>query len=150
MDYDCVGKIARFSHFVGALMLFAMAILKFTQMNFTNSEFVIDIYYILFGILIVLIEFGIQKVIDQFYFMNYSFGKALFSGFIATLCYGTSYWAQLIVAIFFTVACAGFLLLGFMFNSQEQQNVQKSPDPAKPEEAKAKEMDNNKLPAPQV
>ena len=93
-----------------------------------------------------------QKIIDQFYFMNYSFGKALFSGFIATLTF-SSYWLQLAVAIFFATACGGFIVLGLLYTKQESENAPaKAPGnvEAKPGEVKKEQELENKLPAPQV
>ena len=152
MSYEGVSRIARICHILGAVLLFVMSIIGFAQLNFTSTQFVMYVYYIFFGVLIIFVELGFTKVIEQFYFMNYSFGKALFAGFVATLCYGTNYWVKLAVAIFFTIASGGFLILGMMFTSEETKNaVQKAPsgEENKPAEQKGREMDN-KLPAPQV
>ncbi len=159
-NYDSVKRVARICHFVGAVLLFLMSIVRFSQLNFTSTEFILCVYYIFFGVLIIFVELGFEFITSKFFFMNYSFGKALFAGFVATLCYGTSYWVQLAVAIFFTVACLGFLVMGFMFTSQEAENV-KPKDPAAADANKnapaapatsnnQREADNMKLPAPQV
>ncbi len=166
--YELIRKIARICHFVGAVILFLMAGYRFIKFDFTSTEFILCVYYVLFGLLIIFTELGFQFMIKHFFFMNYSFGKALFAAFVATLCYGTSYWVQLAVAIFFTVACAGFLVMGFIYTSEENEAAKanspdadpKDPQPAasaaaapaaaSTTDSKQREMDNMKLPAPQV
>ena len=153
VSYDTIRKITIVCHCLGALLLFIISVVRFVQFDFTSSTFVLSIYYILFGLIIVCCEIGFAKVLEQFYFMNYSFGKALFAGFIATLTF-TLYWLQLAVSIFFMVACAGFIILGLFYTSAETDKaVQKSPaqeeGKADSEPKKEQEMDNQ-LPAPQV
>jgi len=171
VDYEKVRKVAIVCHFIGAGLLFLTSILRFVSFNFTSTEFILSIYYILFGAIIILTELGYQRILEQFYFLNFSFGKAGFSLFIATLLFNLSNWFQILVSIFFLVAGLGFLIIGCFFMSEEREKAvpkqvsssapqidNKLPvgNDAQKDAEKPKEIEmvnvhgNNQLPAPQV
>ena len=118
IEYSTVKFVARICHFVGAGLLLLLGIMEFARLDFIATTFFMNIYYILFGIVIVLTELGFQRVIDNFYFMRFYFGKSFFCGFIGILCFGSSYWVRLLTAIFFVVACIAFLILGFFYRKE--------------------------------
>lgn len=157
MDYEKLKKIVKVCHFVGAGLLLFVGIAEFVRMNAFSGDFFLNVYFILFGGLIVLTELGFSFVFDFFYFMRFSLGKAFFAGFIAILSYGSTYWPRLLTAIFFTVAFVGFLILGIVYWKKERdeaegsdgsQGTQATPPTSKPEEP-SKPADPG-LPAPQV
>ena len=136
MNYEHVKKVAKICHFVGAGLLVFMAIMEFTKGSFNVGEFFLNVYYILFGILIALVEIGFERVMKHFYFMKFSFGKAFFAVFIAILCFGSTYWARILCGVFFSAACVGFVIIGFFFRAQELAEInenQPNADPAKPQ-----------------
>ena len=160
MSYETVKKVAQIWHGVGAILLFVTSILKIAQFNINQAiDYIMTAYYILFGILIVLIEFGVPKVLQVFYFMNFSFGKALSCAFIATMTFNLHDTMQLITTIFFFIAALGFLIIGFCFCGKEAEEAAKnapqsageSPAPAAAtSDGKGQPEMHNDLPAPQV
>ncbi len=147
VDYAKVRQFTVFVHCIGSVLLFITSISRFFQLDFSSTTFVLSIYYIGFGVLIILSELRIERVLRHFYFMNFSFGKAVFAGFVATLTFSLSLF-QLVVGSFFIVACGGFLILGFIYTRQEAKDAVPKPRPS----SAAEKPDEQKLPAggPQI
>ena len=137
VDYARVRMIVKFAHIAGAILLFVIAVIQFAQLNFSQMKFIMLIYYILFGILIILIELGFGAVLRYFYFMYYSWGKAVFAFFVATLIFTKDQWWQLASSIIFFIAAAGFIVLGFVYRSEEAEEAAKHLPPPKEGEAAA-------------
>ena len=123
VNYDCIRKTGKVFYCLGALLLFLLAVLRFAQLDFTNTQFVIYVYYIGFGILIILIEMELGKVLDNFYFMRWAWGKGGFATFIATLCFNLDYWIQIMVWIFFACASIFFFVIGCCYFSEEKERI---------------------------
>ena len=132
LNYEKIKKVAKYSHFVGAGLLFITSVMRLFTLNFKAIEVLLSIYYVLFGLIIIMSELKYQRVLTHFYFMNFSFGKAIFAGFIATMVFSFE-WIQLATFVFFLVACCGFIVLGVLFSKQEIAEVTESPSSVPPE-----------------
>ena len=154
MNYEKIKKVAKICHLVGAALLLLVGISEFFRVDVFRGDFFLNIYFILFAGLIVLVEFDFKIAFEYFYFMKFSFGKSLFAGFIALLCFGSSYWIRILVGVFFCVACIGFLIMGASFGKNEKDEAESQSNPStvsstsKPEDAP--KASDPKLPAPQV
>eukprot|EP00826_Nyctotherus_ovalis_P000538 TRINITY_DN0_c699_g1_i2.p1 TRINITY_DN0_c699_g1~~TRINITY_DN0_c699_g1_i2.p1 ORF type:complete len:167 (+),score=50.80 TRINITY_DN0_c699_g1_i2:37-501(+) len=154
MDYEKIKKVVKICHFVGAGLLLFLGIAEFTRIDVFSGDFFLNLYFILFGGLIVFTELGFSFVFEYFYFMKFSFGKCFFAGFIAIITFGSTYWVRLLTAIFFTVACFGFLILGIFYGKKELADEEGGEaKPNAPENKPAAETNKPadlQLPAPQV
>ena len=152
--YSKIKMIVKICHLVGAGLLLLLGISELTKVTGFNSDLFLNIYFILFGAIIALVEFNIEFIFTCVYFMKFSFGKSLFAGFIAILSYGSTYWIRLLTAIFFTVACIGFLILGIFYSKKEMEGEEAEKagtGEKKPEEKQAEsKKEDDRLPAPQV
>ncbi len=152
LEYSTVRMIAKGAHFVGAILLFVTSITKFLMFNFLKTEFVMTLYYMLFGLIIITVELGIKLVLNQFYFMNFSFGKALFAGFVGSITFTTGYWLQLLLSAFFFAACLFFIILGCLCRSPElsEFNQNNPSGAAKAPAAQEMKAQDQRLPAAQA
>lgn len=161
VDYEKVKRAAKLCHFAGAGLLFVTSIMRIISLSFNGLDFLLSLYYIFFGLIIVGTELRMPKVLTYFYFMNFSFGKAIFAGFVATIVFSSDI-IQIATFVFFLVACCGFIVLGALFTKKEMEDaipkrldsqteskpeVEQKTEPAKGTE-QAKVQDN--LPAPMV
>jgi hypothetical protein len=92
----------------GAIGLIIIAILRFTAVNTpTIHEAIINFYYFFFGLIIILSQMSVHKVVDNFRFLNYYWGKCLFSFFLASLSFSnkTESLIKWLLSIYF-FACA--------------------------------------------
>ncbi len=126
-NYPCLIKFSKFFHAAGAVLLFVISIIKFAQFNFQTTEFILTIYYIFFGILIILVELGLGRVLDNFHFMRFAFGKMLFAIFMAGITFTLSYWLQAIVSVFFMIAAVFFGMIGCCYYKEEKEIAEDHP-----------------------
>ena len=157
VDYEKIKSVAKLCHFAGAGLLFLTSIMRFITFNFKGIDFLLSLYYIFFGLIIIGTELRMDKVLTYFYFMNFSFGKAIFAGFIATMVFSSD-WIQLATFAFFLVACCGFLVLGALFTKKEMEDAipktldsqsESKPETSQKAEGKGTDKQDN-LPAPIV
>ena len=127
MSYEAIKKVAAICHIVGAGLLVIMSVINFAQFNFTSIDFVLTIYYILFGAIIVFCELGINFVLKNFYFMNFFLGRAIFCTFVACITFQTDYWLKILISVFFIVAAVCFVFLGFCYSAEEATIEEKNP-----------------------
>ena len=125
MEYNTIRMVAKLMNYGGAILLFVTSIMKFLTFNFMKTEFILNLYYILFGLIIFAVELGIRPVLTQFYFMNFSFGKALFAGFVGSITFTISYWLQTVLSSFFFAACLFFFILGCVCHKAESEDLSK-------------------------
>ena len=108
--------------------MIAIAILKFTAVSTSSvHEAIIDCYYLFFGIVTVLSQLNFKRISDQFRFINYYWGKALFSLFLASLSFSgqTQSFTTYILSIYFMICALCFLALIFCDSKADKRQAKK-------------------------
>lgn len=76
---------------VGAILLVLLGVSRFMSGLITSpSEFILSIYYFIFGVILVLAELQLPFIMRYITFLYYSWGKALLDFFIGSLCFSFS------------------------------------------------------------
>jgi len=105
----------------GAILLFIISVLEFARLDITHTKIIMTVYYILFGVLIILFELKLTRVLDQFHFMRFALGKCLWCFFLTGLLFSIDYWLQIVVFIFFAVAGVFYGIIGIIFRNEERE-----------------------------
>ena len=103
------------------------AIKEYNQESRAFSGFTLSAYLILFGVMIILVEFTIMRARAWFYFLNFTWGKSLFSLFIAVLVLGSGRsvrWLDVLMAFWFIPISILFLLMYFAYRTTESAQVE--------------------------
>lgn len=98
----------------GAIGLIVIAILRFTAVNTpTIHDAIINLYHFFFGLIIILAQMNVHKVVDNFRFLNYYWGKCLFCFFLASMSFSnkTESFERWVLSIYFFACAACFLAL---------------------------------------
>jgi len=108
--------VTKFMFIGGALGLLLISFLRFTAVDTpTVHEAILNFYYLFFGIIMLLSQCNVHKVVDQFRFLNYYWGKCLFSLFLASMSFSnkTESFVRWVLSVYF-ISCAGcFLALAY-------------------------------------
>ena len=65
-----------------------LGVFQFITFDITNArQFILSLYYILFGILVCLSEMSCEKLMSCFYFLKFYLGKGLFFIFLASITF---------------------------------------------------------------
>jgi hypothetical protein len=104
----------KYMFFGGACALVGLSILKLLTVDAASlHEVIMNLYVGFLGFLTLAINLNMQKVQDQFRFMNYYWGKAIFCLFLASMAFSSKVdtFIQYCVAIYFSIAATFFVYL---------------------------------------
>jgi hypothetical protein len=114
--------------FGGSLGLVALSILRFTAVDHeTIHEVLMNVYYCFLGVLTVSINLNLQKVQDNFRFMNYYWGKSCYCLFLSSMAFSTNVEAfiQYVMTFYFMVAALLFLYLSVADRETDKDQYKK-------------------------
>ena len=109
-------------------MLIAAAIVRFAYVTRIKSfaGIVLTIYLLLFAAIFICTELSVLRCRTWFYFLNFGWGKALFSFFIACLCLGSAKavtWLDILVGIYFLLLTLVLPLISIIYFGKEHEYV---------------------------
>jgi hypothetical protein len=84
----------------------------------------LTIYLLIFAAIFILTELSVLKCRTWFYFLNFGWGKAIFSLFIACLCLGSAnavIWLDILVGIYFLFLALVFPLISVIYLGTERE-----------------------------
>lgn len=117
--YSKFMKVTKGIQILAALLLIVLAIVRFTDIAQleTFSLWIITIYFVLFGLVMLIFEFEIKRVKAYFYFMNFCFGKAIFDFFIGCMVLSGEIhsWLEIPIAVVFFAATLALILIGICY-----------------------------------
>ena len=94
----------------------------------------LSFYVILFGAMIFLVELSLMNARNWFYFLNYNWGRAIFSLFIALFLLGSATawrWLDVVISIWSMILSLVFLVFHLCHNDKEKEYVKKLDNKAK-------------------
>eukprot|EP00347_Sterkiella_histriomuscorum_P012644 403367780 len=114
--------------FGGAVGLVVIAALRFTAVEGQSiHSAIMNCYYLFFGVITALTQLNVHKVADQFRFLNYYWGKGIFSLFLASISFSNKEEAflQWIMTIYFFTTAALMFILAVIDKSRDLEQLQK-------------------------
>jgi hypothetical protein len=108
-------------------VLSIVRLVKITELQ-TFSLVMITIYFVLFGLFLLAVEFGLKRIKVSFYFLNFCWGKALFDFFIGCMAVSSALgsWVEIPIAIVFFLATLFLLIIGVCYRKEESARVEKA------------------------
>ena len=103
------------------MLVFSIVRIAFIDAG-TFAGFMISVYWVLFGIMFIMVEFNLKKSRMWFYFLNGSLGKGLFHVFLFLTCFGSGgeqVWVDVFLAIIFAFTAPIFFLMTCFFKDLE-------------------------------
>ena len=100
--------------FTAAGLLITYGILSFTVMTTQINYLILQIYYFLFAILILLGEFNIKSTLKMFGFLGNVFGKGLFLILIGISMFAETFTFKMIVAIVLLLIGVVYIVFSFI------------------------------------
>ena len=100
---------------------------QYRKQPHTFAGFTLSLYLIIFGIMLLLVELSLMHARAWFYFLNFAWGKSLFSIFIALFLLGSARsvrWLDVLVAVWFIVLSLLFFVMFLAYRTSEQAHVQ--------------------------
>ena len=77
------------------------------------------------GLIFILNEIGIKKVVKQFNFLQFFFGKTFFCFFLGLMCFNRHKWFSWACSILFFISGFFYLMLSFIFLKEEKKKLRK-------------------------
>ncbi len=114
--------------FISAIILIAASIVRFAYVTRIKSfaGIVLTIYLLIFAAIFICTELSLLRCRTWFYFLNFGWGKAFFSFFIACLCLGSAkavIWLDILVGIYFLCLTLVLLLISMVYCGKEHEHV---------------------------
>lgn len=98
---------------VCGICLIGIALHKFVAFDIGNPvDFFLAIYYILFGVLLMLCEMPFNWIIKHFSFLGYYIGRGIFLLFLGTLIFDVRIWWYIMIACFMFLTAVIYILIG--------------------------------------
>ena len=104
------------------------------------TSFMVSVYWALFGLMFICVEFNIKKSRILFHFLNSSLGKGFTHIFMFLLCFGSGNahnWVDVLLAVLFSFTSTIFFIMHCCFKDQEPlyiesliSGVRQAPEPA--------------------
>ena len=99
---------------VCGLGLIGIGLLKLASFSFDRFlDIMLSVYFVLFGILLILMELPFPKLLTCFSFLGYYLGKAIFLLFCGTLMFGWE-WYEICLSICLFIASLLYFMLTCM------------------------------------
>ena len=134
-------KICRVVQIANAAVLIVTGLVRIFMVKAYSGEshafagFTLSVYLILFGVMLLLVELTIMRARAWFYFLNFGWGKSLFSLFIALFVLGSGRavrWLDVLLAVYFIIISIFFLFVYL---------AKRTAEPAYVEDTLIKQMD---------
>lgn len=114
--------------FISAIVLIAASIVRFAYVTRIKSfaGIVLTIYLLIFAAIFICTELSVLRCRTWFYFLNFGWGKAIFSFFIACLCLGSAravIWLDILVGIYFLLLALVLPLISIIYYGKEHEHV---------------------------
>ena len=120
--------ISKFLFISGAIGLIALAVIRFIFVD-TNSihAAIMNLFFIFFGVIIALHSFGLQKLQDQFRFINYHSGKCILSFVLSSMAFSKDQelFMQLLICGYWGIVGIIFLILCFIDKEHDKKQREK-------------------------
>ena len=118
--------LTKFLFIVGGMGLVLISAIRITLVeSLTVHEAILDGYYLFLGIVVGLSQMNIRAITCNFRFLNYHWGKCLFSLFLASMSFGSGskqehiQWIHYLVTIYFFMVGILFLLLSIVDSKRD-------------------------------
>lgn len=108
----------------GSLGLIVVAALRFTLVDSESvHEIIINCFYLLFGLIVILIQLNVERVIAKVRFSQYYWGKCLLSLFLASMAFSNSVepFLQYIISVYFLILACLFAILACLDRKRDKQ-----------------------------
>lgn len=128
MPFEKAQLAQKVIQFISAFVLIAASIVRFAYVTRIKSfaGIVLTIYLLIFAALFICTELSVLRCRIWFYFLNFGWGKAIFSFFIACLCLGSAkavIWLDILVGIYFLLLALVFPLISIVYFGKEHEYV---------------------------
>ena len=120
--------------FAGSLGLISISAIRFTVVETqTIHEAILNCYFLFLGICQALSMMNIGFIKRNFRFINYNWGKSLYSFFLCTISYSTDEkaWIQYVMSVYFFFCGICLLFLAFWFRNRDQELSEKDEEEMK-------------------
>ena len=111
-----------------AAFLIILSVVRILFMDHNSiTSFMVSVYWALFGLMFICVEFDIKKSRLWFYFLNSSLGKGLTHIFMFLLCFGSGdahNWVDVLLAILFSFTATAFLIMHCFFKELEPTYIE--------------------------
>ena len=90
-------------------------------------DLMVSIYFELFAVMFIMVEFNIAGGRTKFYFFNSSLGKGIFYAFLFLFCYANArngaIWIDVFLSVIFFILSVLMILIFVIFRQQEAAHV---------------------------
>ena len=97
------------------LLIFAIVRIAFIESE-TFTGFMISVYWVIFGVIFILVELNVKKSRMWFNFLNSSLGKGLFHVFLFLSCFGSGaspIWVDVLLAVILAFTAPIFFVMTY-------------------------------------
>ena len=109
---DRYGLVLRVITFLCGIALIILGIIGFVTFSFSGVRgFFLNVYYILFGILVCFSEMPCEKLLSCFFFLRFYLGKALFFLFLGSITFTWDPVYYLVISITYFAASGFYFFL---------------------------------------
>ena len=129
MPFEKAQLIQKVIQFISAIVLIIASIVRFAYVTRIQSfaGIVLTIYLLIFAAIFICTELSVLRCRTWFYFLNFGWGKAIFSFFIACLCLGSAravLWVDILVGIYFLLLALALPIISIVYYGKESEQVE--------------------------
>ena len=111
----------KYSALVCAVALAIEGIVCFSICSFDIRAYILSLYYIIFGILVFLVEVNLMpQIIKYLSFMNFRAGRGLFYIFLGTIALGGEVWSIIIACLWISVGIGNLIAICYGIDDEGQ------------------------------
>lgn len=150
IDDRVLGVLIRVCVFLSGLGMMGVGVLRLLRVDFEEPfEVFLYVYYVLFGVLLCLMELPWEKPLEFFGFLRTCIGKSVYLLFCATLLINLNAWWEVLIAIVCIVSALIYLVLALSCKHKIVEPKEEKKGEGKGEE-KAKGSEDFHVMQPQV
>jgi len=129
VPFEKAQLIQKVIQFISAIVLIIASIVRFAYVTRIQSfaGIVLTIYLLIFAAIFICTELSVLRCRTWFYFLNFGWGKAIFSFFIACLCLGSAravLWVDILVGIYFLLLALALPIISIVYYGKESEQVE--------------------------
>ena len=111
-----------------AMLMVVFSVIKIGLIEQSESltGFMINFYFLFFGLIFMLVECNFRKCRMWFYILNSSLGKALFHTFLFVLCFGSghdAHFLDILLGVILILTASFMMVLHCFFREQEAAHI---------------------------
>ena len=129
-----VFTIQKIMQIIAVVMMVPFGFARLTYLD-NAPDLIVSLYFELFAVMFIFVEFNIINSRIKFFFLNSSLGKGLFHMFLFVFCYGNgrdgAIWVDVFLSVFFFIVSILFLLMHCIFRKQEAEHIKQLIDEIK-------------------